>query len=60
MAICSWHHTYKVTYRLKGDVGSGKRVTLVEAASVGMAMQQVVEENGGPLNCMPWSAVPVD
>lgn len=60
MATCPWHHTYKVTYTLKGDVGCGKRVVLVESASAGMAKQQVIEENGGPLNCMPWSAVPID
>ena len=60
MATCPFHHTYQVTYTLKDDVGCGRRVMLVEAANAGMAKQQVIEQNGGPINCRPWSADPID
>ena len=61
MALCPWHHTFKVYYKLKGDVsGPGMRITYVEAANSGMAIFQVQDENGGPLNCQVWKAEQVD
>lgn len=61
MAMCPWHHTYKVYYKLKGDVsGPNRRIDFVEAASSGMAWQQVEEQNGGPLNCQVWKVEQVD
>ena len=62
MALCPWHHTFKVTYTLKGDMnkGPGKRIALVEAANSSMAWQQVQDENGGPLECQVWRADQID
>jgi hypothetical protein len=60
MAMCPWHHTYKVTYTLREDVGSGKRIAYVESPNEGMAKFKVVEDNGGPYACTAWRAEQVD
>ena len=62
MAMCSWHHTYKVTYETKKANGwwSGYKIEYVEAATSGMAAQQVIQSYGGPLECRVWKAEQVD
>lgn len=62
MAICSWHHTYKVVYTTKENNGfsSSRKVDFVEAAMEGLARQQVIEAHGGPLKCSVWSVQQID
>lgn len=63
MAICPWHHTYKVVYELKQSNGfweGTKKVDYVEAAMEGIAKQQVIDSYGGPLKCQVWSVQKVD
>ena len=62
MAMCSWHHTYKVTYRMKKENGfpGPFQIDYVEAPNKGMAMFQVADNHGGALNCQVWKAEQVD